>query len=174
MFEVQDGMALQVNTVYVMPPNCDMALINGTQVQGFELDDTHLLGVLHTGAVVLPALIPVAETHPGMSGKEFIAAAGVGLTSQYVEQFGRKLLGGLLGIERELEQAGYVPLFVSGNWHEDDERKAIETLLSRRVDVLTLARISGHLDVSLLLRVYYRETAQEIAARLASPRRPPR
>ncbi len=29
--------------------------------------------------------------------KEFIAAAGVGLTSQYIEQFGRKLLGGLLG-----------------------------------------------------------------------------
>ncbi len=29
--------------------------------------------------------------------KEFIAAAGVGMASQYVEQFGRKLLGGLLG-----------------------------------------------------------------------------
>ena len=29
--------------------------------------------------------------------KEFIAAAGVGLTSQYLEQYGRKLLGGLLG-----------------------------------------------------------------------------
>jgi uncharacterized protein (DUF697 family)/tellurite resistance protein len=29
--------------------------------------------------------------------KEFIATAGVGLTSQYVEQIGRKLLGGLLG-----------------------------------------------------------------------------
>jgi uncharacterized protein (DUF697 family)/tellurite resistance protein len=29
--------------------------------------------------------------------KEFIAAAGVGLGSQYLEQFGRKLLGGLLG-----------------------------------------------------------------------------
>lgn len=29
--------------------------------------------------------------------KDFIAAAGVGLTSQYLEQFGRKLLGGLLG-----------------------------------------------------------------------------
>ncbi|MBV7455949.1 DUF533 domain-containing protein [Acidovorax sp. sif1233] len=28
--------------------------------------------------------------------KEFIAAAGVGMTSQYLEQFGRKLLGGLL------------------------------------------------------------------------------
>ena len=29
--------------------------------------------------------------------KEFIAAAGVGMTSQYLEQFGRKLMGGLLG-----------------------------------------------------------------------------
>jgi len=29
--------------------------------------------------------------------KHFIAAAGVGHTSQYLEQFGRKLLGGLLG-----------------------------------------------------------------------------
>lgn len=29
--------------------------------------------------------------------REFIAAAGMGLTSQYLEQFGRKLLGGLLG-----------------------------------------------------------------------------
>ena len=29
--------------------------------------------------------------------KEFIAAAGVGMTSQYLEKFGRKLLGGLLG-----------------------------------------------------------------------------
>ena len=30
------------------------ALINGTQVQGFELDDVHRVGVLHTGCVVLP------------------------------------------------------------------------------------------------------------------------
>jgi uncharacterized protein (DUF697 family)/tellurite resistance protein len=29
--------------------------------------------------------------------KEFIATLGVGLTGQYIEQFGRKLLGGLLG-----------------------------------------------------------------------------
>jgi uncharacterized protein (DUF697 family)/tellurite resistance protein len=29
--------------------------------------------------------------------KDFIAAAGIGLSSQYLEQFGRKLLGGLLG-----------------------------------------------------------------------------
>jgi uncharacterized protein (DUF697 family)/tellurite resistance protein len=31
------------------------------------------------------------------NAKDFIATLGVGLTSQYVEQFGRKLLGGLLG-----------------------------------------------------------------------------
>lgn len=54
------------------------ALVNGTQVQGFELDDTHLLGVLHTGAVVLPALIPVAEMRPGLGGREFLAAAVAG------------------------------------------------------------------------------------------------
>lgn len=29
--------------------------------------------------------------------REFLATLGVGLTSQYLEQFGRKLLGGLLG-----------------------------------------------------------------------------
>ncbi len=29
--------------------------------------------------------------------KEFLATAGVGLTSQYLEQFGRRLVGGLLG-----------------------------------------------------------------------------
>lgn len=54
------------------------ALANGTQVQGFELDDTHLLGILHTGAVVLPALLACAETHPGMSGREFLTAAIAG------------------------------------------------------------------------------------------------
>ena len=31
------------------------ALVNGTEVQGFELDDVHRAGVLHVGAVVLPA-----------------------------------------------------------------------------------------------------------------------
>jgi uncharacterized protein (DUF697 family) len=31
------------------------------------------------------------------NAKDFLAALGVGLTGQYLEQFGRKLLGGLLG-----------------------------------------------------------------------------
>ena len=41
------------------------------QAHGYELDQGHI--------------------------KEFIAALGVGLTGQYLEQFGRRLLGGLLG-----------------------------------------------------------------------------
>lgn len=40
--------------------------------------------------------------------REFIAAVGVGMTSQYLEQFGRKLLGGLLGkaVGRTLGRVG--------------------------------------------------------------------
>ncbi len=54
------------------------ALVNGTQVQGFELDDVHRAGVLHVGAVVLPALIAVTELRRGMNGKEFLTSAVAG------------------------------------------------------------------------------------------------
>ena len=54
------------------------ALVNGTQVQGFELDDVHRQGVLHVGAVTLPPLIAVAETHALLSGEDFITAALAG------------------------------------------------------------------------------------------------
>jgi aconitate decarboxylase len=54
------------------------ALINGTQVQGFELDDVHRRGVLHVGAVTLPALIAVAESHADLSGRDFLTAAVAG------------------------------------------------------------------------------------------------
>lgn len=73
----------------------------------------------------------------------------------------------LLGIERELERAGYVPLFVSGNWHEDDERKAIETLLSRRVDgVIVLA---GRLSDDELTRVADNLPMVVVGRQLAGP-----
>ena len=54
------------------------ALVNGTEVQGFELDDVHRAGVLHVGAVVLPALISIAETRDNLSGRDFITAAVAG------------------------------------------------------------------------------------------------
>jgi len=54
------------------------ALCNGTQVQGFELDDVHREGVVHVGAVTLPPIIAIAETRQGRSGKELLAAAVAG------------------------------------------------------------------------------------------------
>jgi aconitate decarboxylase len=54
------------------------ALVNGTLVQSFELDDVHRAGVLHVGAVTLPALIAVAELRSGMSGQEVLRAAVAG------------------------------------------------------------------------------------------------
>ncbi len=54
------------------------ALVNGTLVQSFELDDVHRAGVLHVGAVTLPALFPIAEMRPGMGGRDFLRAAVAG------------------------------------------------------------------------------------------------
>lgn len=47
-----------------------------------------------------------------------------------------------------------------------DARATALTLLAKKVDVMTLARISRHSNVNLLFRVYYRTTADEIAAKL--------
>lgn len=46
-----------------------------------------------------------------------------------------------------------------------DSRATALTLMARRVDILTLARISGHQDLRQL-QAYYRATGREIAARL--------
>ncbi len=54
------------------------ALLNGTQVQGFELDDVHRKAVLHVGAVTLPALIAAAESHAELSGRDLLTAAVAG------------------------------------------------------------------------------------------------
>ena len=37
------------------------ALVNGTMVQGYELDDAHIGGALHTCSIVLPAAFAAAE-----------------------------------------------------------------------------------------------------------------
>ncbi|MEM5383084.1 MmgE/PrpD family protein [Paraburkholderia phymatum] len=57
------------------------ALVNGTMIQSFELDDVHRAGVLHVGAVTLPAVLAVAETLPAdarMSGRDFLRACVAG------------------------------------------------------------------------------------------------
>lgn len=47
-----------------------------------------------------------------------------------------------------------------------DTRGEALTRFARRVDALTLAKISGHKDLRILMDHYYRETAADIAARL--------
>jgi integrase len=50
--------------------------------------------------------------------------------------------------------------------HFHDSRAEALTRLARKVDVMTLGKISGHKDLNILQNAYYRETAAEIAARL--------
>jgi integrase len=47
-----------------------------------------------------------------------------------------------------------------------DSRATFATHMARKVDVLTLAAITRHRDINILRRKYYRETAEQIAARL--------
>lgn len=50
--------------------------------------------------------------------------------------------------------------------HFHDSRAEALTRLSQKVDVLTLAKISGHRDLKILLNTYYRPKMEEVAARL--------
>ncbi|WP_114966639.1 MmgE/PrpD family protein [Alkalilacustris brevis] len=70
------GSAVWGTGLRLSAPNA--ALANGTQVQGFELDDVHRVGVLHVGAVTLPALVAAVETRGGISGQEFLTACVAG------------------------------------------------------------------------------------------------
>lgn len=95
-----------------------------------------------TGARTIP-LTPEAVRLWGLRGK--VGITGANLDTLFRKAKGRALLGDL---------------------HFHDLRAESLTRLSRRVDVLTLARISGHKDLRILLETYYRETAEEIARRL--------
>lgn len=54
------------------------ALLNGTFVQGFELDDFHPHGALHSSSVVVPAAMAAAETSGGLDFERFLAALALG------------------------------------------------------------------------------------------------
>jgi aconitate decarboxylase len=53
------------------------ALANGTALHGFELDDVHVRSMFHPGAVVLPAVLALAETET-MPGDALLAAIVAG------------------------------------------------------------------------------------------------
>jgi len=54
----------------------------------------------------------------------------------------------LRGIEDQLDQAGYSPLFVSGHWNASEEARCIDMLRSRRVDGIIV--LTGRLADSAL------------------------
>lgn len=47
--------------------------------------------------------------------------------------------------------------------HFHDSRREATSRLAAKVDVMSLAKITGHKDIKLLLRVYYAPDMQEIA-----------
>jgi aconitate decarboxylase len=53
-------------------------LLNGTFIQGFELDDFHPLGPLHSASVVVPALLACAEHVGNVGGKKLLLGAVAG------------------------------------------------------------------------------------------------
>jgi 2-methylcitrate dehydratase PrpD len=53
-------------------------LVNGTAIQGFELDDVHRQGVLHVGAVTLPALLATIKPGTAMTGRDLLTATVAG------------------------------------------------------------------------------------------------
>jgi 2-methylcitrate dehydratase PrpD len=54
------------------------ALVNGTSIQGFELDDVHRQGVLHVGAVTLPALFATIKPETALNGRDLLTATVAG------------------------------------------------------------------------------------------------
>lgn len=54
------------------------ALLNGTFIQGFELDDFHPFAPLHSASLVLPALLATCQLKRGVTGSTFLRGAIAG------------------------------------------------------------------------------------------------
>jgi len=110
------GFSQQAEEIAAVPVAATAVATAANSPDGAELDKTILNAAILNGALeLLPetlstmAIIPlqmklvyrIGQAHGYQldSGhvKDFLATVGVGLTSQYLEQAGRKLLGGLLG-----------------------------------------------------------------------------
>lgn len=68
-------------TVFTDPagaPPDHAALINGSYIQAFELDDYSREGALHGGALTLPAMLAAASMRPGTTGRDVVDAIAIG------------------------------------------------------------------------------------------------
>lgn len=60
-------------------PSPEAALVNGFMGRSVDYDDTHDVAMLHAGSTVLSGAWASAERRGGVSGKEFITAAALGI-----------------------------------------------------------------------------------------------
>ena len=54
------------------------AMLNSSFIQGFELDDYYPAAPLHSNSILIPAMLPVLQKHPELTGKEFLLALILG------------------------------------------------------------------------------------------------
>lgn len=71
-----DGKATVIGSSRTMDTG-SAALVNGLLIHGLDFDDTHLAGVIHTSAGVLPAALAAGELE-GRSGREILRAFVLG------------------------------------------------------------------------------------------------
>ena len=55
----------------------DAAFVNGTATHGYEIDDIHLRGLMHPGAVTIPAVLALAEAN-ALGGRDVLVALVAG------------------------------------------------------------------------------------------------
>ena len=91
--------ATRTTSIWVTDPQLSSphaALLNGTQVQGFELDDVHRKAVLHVGAVdpagadrrrrAPRAIVGPRSPHPAVAGYEIGPSVGLCMGQEHIGQ----------------------------------------------------------------------------------------
>lgn len=87
----------------------------------------------------------------------------------FADQRGRQELLAIKASSLDAQFRKVTSALMLDDLHFHDSRATALTHLSRKIDPLTLAKISGHRDLKVLMRSYYREQPEQIAARLALP-----
>lgn len=60
-------------------PTPNAAQVNATMVHALDYDDVHERAVMHSGVVIIPTCMAVAEQKSNLNGKEFITATALGV-----------------------------------------------------------------------------------------------
>jgi 2-methylcitrate dehydratase PrpD len=105
-------------------------LVNGTLAHGLDFDDTHAASITHASAVVLPAVLAVAEAR-GLDGRAAVTAAAAGYEA--VTRIGMGASGA----------------FHARGWHATSVCGAFAAALAvGRLEGLDAARLTGALGVA--------------------------